>query len=345
MIKIAVDAMGGDNAPEVIVDGAIGAARESEGRFEVLLVGLEEKVRKELDRHHRLKKLYHRVKKLPISIVNATQTIEMGESPIEALKKKPNSSISLGIQLQKEKKADAFVSAGNTGAVMAATLLRLDRLEGIDRPAIATFVPTEHGTAIVLDVGANVDCKPHHLLQFATMGSIYSQYIFNRENPKVGLLNVGEESSKGNELTQKTYQLLASSSLNFIGNLEGKDVLHGTADVIVCDGFVGNVLLKLTESVIVLFFSIIKQHVYTNLWAKIGAFLLKPALKQFATDFDYAEYGGAPLLGVNSTCIICHGRSTAKAIGNAIRLAAQFVEKRVNEHIKEALKKYQMAKK
>jgi len=210
----------------------------------------------------------------------------------------------------------------------------------VSRPAIATFMPTEHGGCIVVDAGANPDCKPHYLLEFGMMGASFAHYVFERPNPKIGLLSVGEEATKGDELTQKAHLLLADSDLNFIGNIEGKDILKGTADVVVCDGFVGNVILKFAESVVRMFYGSIKRYVYTSIFAKLGAFLLKPALKKFAKDLDYEEYGGAPLLGVNGVCIICHGRSTAKAIKNAVLVAHRCVSHQVNEHIKEQLTNY-----
>jgi len=329
---IALDAMGGDNAPHTIVEGTILAAKRKENTSQFILVGNEKTINQELAKHN--------VKGLSISIVHASEAIDMNESPAQALRKKKDSSISVATKLQKEGKVDALVSAGNTGAVMASCLLGLGRLKGVLRPAIATFVPTEKGVCILLDVGANVNSRPTNLLQFAVMGSIYAQYVFDRENPKVGLLSVGEESSKGDELTVAVHQLLSTSSLNFIGNLEGRDILKGKADVVVCDGFVGNVILKFAESVLDMLTVSIKEYVYTNLRSRIGAFLLKPAMKEFGKKMNYEEYGGAPLLGIDGVCIVCHGRSSAKAIMNAIRVAERFIERKVNDHIKEQLQIY-----
>jgi len=338
---VILDCMGGDNGPAPIIEGAFQAVREARGRFEVALVGDEVAIRTELasgvgKEEYREEDL----EKYGIKIFHASQTIEMHESPAEALRNKRDSSIAVGLRLQRNGQADAFVSTGNTGAVMGASLFELGRIQGVSRPAIASFMPTELGGCIILDVGANVDCKPHQLLQFAMMGASYARYVFDRPNPKVGLLSVGEESSKGHEIIQRAYKLLADSRLNFIGNIEGRDILRGTADVVVCDGFVGNIILKFAESVVRMFFRSIKRYVYTSIFAKIGAFLIKPALMKFARDLDYEEYGGAPLLGVNGVCIICHGRSSAKAIKNAALVAYRCVVHKVNDHIRQQISDY-----
>lgn len=337
-VRIAVDAMGGDNGLSPNIVGAIEAARLGRGKFEVLLVGDITAIKTELaagvgDKEYTTEDL----DRYGVKLVHASQRIEMHETPTEALRNKRDSSISVGLRLQKQGAAEGFISAGNTGAVMAASLFELGRIPGVARPAIATFMPTELGGCIVVDAGANTDCKPHYLMQFGMMGSSFARYVFEKPSPKVGLLSVGEEASKGDELTVKSHQLLAESGLNFIGNIEGKDILKGTADVVVCDGFVGNVILKFAESVVRMFYGSIKRYVYTSIFAKIGALLLKPALRKFAKDLDYEEYGGAPLLGVDGVCIICHGRSTAKAIKNAVLVAHRCVSHRVNDHIREQL--------
>ena len=262
----------------------------------------------------------------------------MDESPITALRKKKNTSIAVALSLHRQGRVDAVVSAGNTGAVMASSVWTLKRLEGVDRPAIASFFPTEKEPIIVLDVGANADCKPLNLYQFAVMGSIYARSILGRRNPRVGLLSIGEESSKGNELTLEAHRLLGRSSLNFIGNLEGKDILTGDVDVVVCDGFVGNVILKFTESIERILTTHFNKHLRSNLRSKLGALLLKPVFENFRKDFDYAEYGGAPLLGIDGVSIICHGKSSPKAISNAILVARRMVREGINEMIKQRLK-------
>jgi glycerol-3-phosphate acyltransferase PlsX len=339
VVTVAVDAMGGDHGPAPIIEGAIQAAKLSKGRYKVVLVGDEVAIKTELAQGVGKDEFEEDdLKKYGVEVVHASQTVEMHESPTDALRRKRDSSILVGLRLQKENKAQAFISTGNTGAVMAASLFELGRLKGVSRPAIASFMPTEHGGCILIDVGANMDCKPHHLLQFAFMGSSYAQYVFDRSNPKVGLLSVGEEKSKGSEIIQKAHELLSASKLNFIGNIEGKDILKGTADVVVCDGFIGNIILKFAESVVRMFYGSIKRYIYTSIFAQLGALLLKPALKKFAQDLDYEEYGGAPLLGVNGVCIICHGRSSAKAIKNAVMVATRCVSHRVNDHIQEQLK-------
>ncbi|MBU1356791.1 MAG: phosphate acyltransferase PlsX [Candidatus Edwardsbacteria bacterium] len=340
-MRIVVDAMGGDNGVVPNILGAIEAAKIGRGKFQVILVGDTVAIKTELASGVGEKEYQEEdLEKYGVKLVHASQRIEMHETPTEALRNKRDSSISVGLRLQKRGEAEGFISAGNTGAVMGASLFELGRIEGVSRPAIATFMPTELGGCIVVDAGANPDCKPHYLLQFGMMGASFAHYVFEKPNPKVGLLSVGEEASKGDELTVKSHQLLAESGLNFIGNIEGKDILKGTADVVVCDGFVGNVILKFAESVVRMFYGSIKRYVYTNIFGKIGALLLKPALKKFAKDLDYEEYGGAPLLGVNGVCIICHGRSTAKAIKNAILVAHRCVSHRVNDHIKDQLSNY-----
>lgn len=326
MLRIAVDAMGGDNAPHAIVSGAVDAARKAKGRFEVVLVGDKDKIEKELKHHHF-------IKDISIDIVHASQQIEMDESPSAALRRKPDSSIVVAAKLHAEKKVDAVVSAGNTGAVMASAYFLLQKIEGVLRPTLGSFVPHEAGVGFMVDAGANVDCKPEHLYQFGIMGSIFVNHILEIDRPRIGLLSIGEEESKGNDVTQKAYQLLKEGPINFIGNVEGRDILRGNSDVVVCDGFVGNILIKFTESFSRRMTLGLKQTIGRNLIGSIGHRLILPKLRKMLTAFDYQEYGGAPLLGVKGNFIICHGRSTQKAIRVAIKEAVKMVEEKVAEHI------------
>lgn len=326
MLRIAVDAMGGDHAPHAIVSGAVDAARKAKGKFEIVLVGDKEQIERELKHHHF-------IKDISFDIVHASQQIEMEESPSSALRKKPDASIVVAAKLHAEKKVDAVVSAGNTGAVMAAAYFLLQKIEGVLRPTLGSFIPHESGVGFMVDAGANVDCKPEHLYQFSIMGSIFVNHILEINPPKVGLLNIGEEESKGTEIIQKTYQMLKNAPLNFIGNVEGRDVLRGNADVVVCDGFVGNILLKFTESFSRRMLLGLKQTIGRNLIGSIGHRLILPKLRKMLTAFDYQEYGGAPLLGVKGNFIICHGRSTQKAIRVAIQEAVKMAEEKVAEHI------------
>lgn len=326
-IRIVVDAMGGDFAPLNDVSGALIAAEEKPDALDIILVGKEEKIRMELAKH--------KVNLKNISIVNANEVVTMEDSPTDSLKTKPDSSLSIGINLMKEGKADAFVSAGNTGAVMTASILKLGRIEGVGRPTIGSLFPTDFGKTMVFDVGASVDCKAIHLLEFAMMGSIYMKYIYNVENPKIGLLSVGEEKTKGDNLTIETYELLEKSNLNFIGNVEGRDVLRGKADVIVCDGFVGNVILKFAESVLDVIKGKFKSYAAKGFFQKLWVGMMYGTLKNVVLkDFDYQEYGGVPLLGINGVTIIGHGKSSPIAIKNMIYKAEEMVSKKVNEKIK-----------
>ncbi|MCJ7577272.1 MAG: phosphate acyltransferase PlsX [candidate division Zixibacteria bacterium] len=329
-IKIAVDAMGGDYAPQAVVEGTILAQNENHRDIELVLVGEKEKINQELSRL--------KATDLPLVVQNASELITMGDPAVESLRKK-DSSIAVGMRLQKEGKVDAFVSGGNTGAVMTHALMTLGRLEGVSRPAIASFLPSEKGIVVVLDAGANAECKAHNLYQFGVMGSIYTSYVLKKENPRIGLLSIGEESTKGNDLTLTTYKLLSEdSSLNFIGNVEGRDVLKGTCDVVVCDGFVGNIVLKFAESIDGFLTWMVKKRVKESFLFRLGAFLVKVSIRDLRKVLDYTEYGGAPLLGVNGVCIICHGESPPKAIKNALKLAADMVRERVNEHITKILR-------
>ena len=329
MIKIALDAMGGDNAPHDVVHGGIDAARLSKERFEVVLVGDKDSIEKEISRH------FH-TQSLPLSIVHSTQAVTMDEQPAIALKKK-DSSISASIALLKNSKVNAFVSAGNTGAVMASALFGLKRIKGIRRPAIGSMLPTETGSTLLIDAGANVDCRPMDLLQFAIMGDIYYSLVFAEPNATVGLLSIGHESSKGNEVIIKANEFFKNSSLNFIGNIEGGDILKGKAHVVACDGLVGNIILKFAESLHGLFKFNLRRFIRKYFFSQIGAMLMKPTFEGIKKVFDYQEYGGAPLLGVDGCCIIAHGRSTPRAIKNAILAAYKMVSEDVNGHIKERL--------
>ncbi len=325
-MRIVVDAMGGDNVPGPMIEGSIAALRELK-LTEIILVGDKSILQNTL--------ALQKANALPITIEHSTDIIGMDESPAIGIKTKPNASIVVAARLVKEKRADGLVSAGNTGATMAASLIALKRLTGIIRPAIAVTIPTLEGPSLLLDAGANVDCKPQHLSQFAIMGYVYANAILGKKNPTIGLLSIGEESTKGNELTSNAFELLEKLDLNFVGNVEGNEIISGKVDVIVCDGFVGNVILKFGESFSKMIMDYFKRELSSNLRLSIGAYLAKPAFVKFKKMVDYSEYGGAPLLGVNGTCIICHGRSSAKAIKNGIRIASEFVNHKVNRHIEE----------
>jgi len=325
MVTIALDAMGGDHFPKPEVAGALQAARSLD--VNVILVGREEVVRKELDRHGKWQKL-------PIEIRNANEQITMEDSAGKAIRKK-DSSIRVACGLVRDGIAGGVVSAGNTGAVMATAKMVQGMLPGVDRPALATAFPTIKGeSAVMLDVGANVDCTPKMLAQFAVMGNAYSRVIFRNAKPRVGLLSIGEEEHKGNSLTHDARPLLKSlHNLNYIGNVEGRDLYTGKVDVIICDGFVGNVALKVSEGLVEVIGQILKQKLTATPTRKLGAFLAQGAFKEFKKHVDVDEYGGAPLLGLNGLCVICHGRSNGKAIMNAIRVAKEFAENKIDERI------------
>lgn len=323
--------MGGDHAPAEIVTGALRAQEEL--GVDVLLVGDPDQIKACVERH---------TTSCPLEIVPAEGVVEMEEEPLSALRRKPKASINVAMDLVKQKRADAVVSAGHSGAAMAAALLRLGRLRGIDRPAIGAVLPTiiAGKPILVLDVGANVDCRPKFLEQFALMGSVYSQYVLGNDSPQVGLLNIGEEASKGNDLALRTYELLEKNQqIQFIGNAEGRDVLSGRFDVIVCDGFVGNVLLKFAEAVGELALQILREELPQGLHGKMGVSLLKPNLKRIKQRMDHAEHGGGLLLGVAGICIISHGSSQAPSIFNAIRLAKEAVDHQVLERIQAKYRK------
>lgn len=316
--------------PRATVEGAYLYIKESHDNDEIVLVGDRDLIQ---DRLQHIPQKYHE----RFSIVHAPENIEMNESPTEALKKKKNSSMVVGLELHKRGEVSAFVSAGSTGAQMAGSLFSLGRIEGVKRPAIGAFLPSEHGMVFVIDVGANADSKPNHLLQFAVMGNIFVSQVFNAPNPTIGLLSIGEEEKKGNELTVAAHQLLKQNLGNFTGNVEGGDILKGKCDIIVCDGFVGNILLKMAESVMGVIVKGIKKNIGNNLFTNLGALLVKPAFSELKRSYDYEEYGGVPLLGVDGISIICHGKSTAKAIKNAIKVAKNMQQKNVNKLIAERL--------
>lgn len=328
-MKIIVDAMGGDHAPRVVIEGAVAAVREY--NVEVGLVGDEAVIKSLL-----VKYKYAGDK---ISVHPASEVIDMSEAAATSVRRKRDSSIVVGLNLVKDGIGQAFFSAGNTGAAVCAATLGLGLLPGIERPGIAIVTPTQRGPSLIIDVGANIDPKPTQLLQYGIMGSVYSRYILNKDNPSVGLLNIGEEETKGTGFVKETYELMEKSNLNFAGNVEGKDLFSGKYNVIVCDGFVGNVALKVTESVVETMQVFLKRHMLSSILGKIGLIFLKPSLMRFKKDLDYAEYGGAPLLGVDGVVIIGHGRSNAKAIKNAIRVAKEEVERGFNEKILEAIGK------
>lgn len=328
-MKIIVDAMGGDYAPQVVIEGAIAAIKEC--GVDVVLVGDESKIRALLEKT--------KYKGSGITVYPALEVIEMSEPAANSVRRKRNSSIVLGLNLIKDGTGDAFFSAGNTGAVVCAATLALGLLPGIERPGIAIVTPTLKGISLIIDVGANIDPKPMHLLQYGIMAQAYSRYILNIPSPSVGLLNIGEEDTKGTEFVKEAHALFEKSNLNFIGNVEGKDLFSGRCDVVVCDGFVGNVALKVSESLAEAMYEFLRRHLKSNPLGKLGMVLLKTSLSQFKKEMDYSEYGGAPLLGVNGTVIIGHGRSNAKAIKNAIRVAKEEVERRFNEKVTEELGK------
>jgi glycerol-3-phosphate acyltransferase PlsX len=319
-IRVALDAMGGDKAPGEVVLGAIQAARECS--MGVYLVGREDAIRAELAKHD--------TSGLDLPIVHTDEVIEMDEHPVSAVRKKKNASMTLALQLVRDGSALGAVSAGNSGAMMAASLFTLKRIEGVERPALGTVFPTRDGVSFVLDVGANTDCKPEYLQQFALMGSIYMERIFSVASPRVGLLANGEEETKGNELVQQTHQLLKAHAktlgINFIGNVEGREIPAGGADVVVCDGFVGNVVLKLSEGLAETLLGMLRTQMTSSLPNKLAAAVLQPGLRKVFRRMDYAEYGGVPLLGINGSAIVSHGRSNAKAIKNALRVARQTSE-------------------
>ena len=329
--RIIVDAMGGDFAPQNSVVGAVEAYNQTKD-FDLYFVGKENDINRVISENHlTFDKNY---------IINADEVIDMGDTPTVALKKKPNSSIVVGANWVKEKKADAFVSAGNTGAMMAASTLIIGRIPGVGRPTIGAYMPNQSGVCTVFDVGASVDSKPKHLLEYAIIGTIYAREMFGVENPTVGMLSVGEEESKGNEVTIAAVELIKKTNLNFIGNVEGRDILKGSANVIVCDGFVGNILLKFGESVVPFLKFKFKEYADKSFLNKIKVGLSRNTLREILKDFDYQEHGGVPLLGVNGISIIGHGSSTTKAFKNMVLRANEMHHKQLVQKIEKSIQKY-----
>jgi glycerol-3-phosphate acyltransferase PlsX len=335
MVTIAVDAMGGDKAPAPEVEGSIHAAREY--GHHVILVGDGPALEQELQTQNCSGDL-------PITVVHATERITMEDHAAKAARGKKESSMHVCARLVAEGKADGFLSAGNTGACMAIAKMVFGKVPGVDRPALSGVFPSHKGTpVVVLDVGANVDCEPEMLQQFGLMGEIYSRFVLKIKRPRVGLLSIGEEEHKGNNLTRETTPLLKSLGVNFIGNVEGRDIFSGRADVIVCDGFVGNVALKVSEGLSEMIRSMLRESLEATVTRKIGYALSRSAYTDFKKRVDYAEYGGAPLLGVKGVCIICHGRSDSNAIKNAVRVSADFASSNMNHHIEEELREFRKA--
>jgi phosphate acyltransferase len=326
-MKIAVDAMGGDHGPAVVVEGAIAAVREF--GVSTILVGDRAAIDVEIRRLG--------AESLGLEVRHASEVVGMAESPSLALRRKRDSSLRVAAELVRDGKAAAFISAGNTGAALAISMFVIGVLRGIDRPAIAAVLPSLRGFAVLIDAGANVTPKPWHLFQFAIMGHVYARDILGLERPRIGLLSVGEEEGKGNDLTRESYDLLKESRLNFIGNIEGRDIYNGNCDVIVTDGFTGNVALKVSESLAEMVGAMIREELTRDLRSKVGAKLALPAFARFRKRVDYTEMGGAPLLGIDGAAIICHGASPVKAIKNALRVAAEWAKAGLNEHIKAAL--------
>ena len=326
---VALDAMGGDNAPKEMIKGAVQALEKTDA-VQVLLVGKEDVIRAELAQY-----TYDKAR---IEVVNATEVIETAEPPVNAIRRKKDSSIVVGMKLVKEGQADAFVSAGSSGAVLVGGQVIVGRIKGVERPPLAPLIPTEKGVSLLVDCGANVDARPSHLVQFAKMGSIYMEHVVGIKNPKVGIVNIGAEEEKGNALVKETFPLLkGEKNINFIGSVEAREIPHGQADVIVCEAFAGNIILKLFEGVGSVLISEIKKGMMGSLRSKIGALLVKPALKKALKSFDSSEYGGAPLLGLNGLVVKTHGSSTAKEICNTIIQCVTFKEQKINEKIKESI--------
>jgi glycerol-3-phosphate acyltransferase PlsX len=329
-MKVALDAMGGDFAPEMTIAGAVEAVNEYD--IEVILVGDRQRLTDSLS-----SKRYPPHK---ISIVHTSEVVAMNESPSAALRKKKDSSIRVAVELVKSNLADAAVSAGNSGVAMATSLFILGKLPNVDRPAIATIMPSLAGFFVLIDAGANVDCKPENLVQFAQMGNAYYKAIFEVPRPRVAILSIGEEDTKGNELTKEAFKQLRHAGVNFTGNIEGKDIFTGNAEVIVCDGFIGNIVLKVSEGLAEAIMKMLKREISNAATGKLGYLMVKPSIRNFKKRTDYSEYGGAPLLGINGTCIISHGRSSSKAIKNAIRVSAEMARKKVHETITSTLGEY-----
>src|ERR1700757_365114 len=331
-MKIALDAMGGDFGPPNLVAGAVMALRDYKQISKLYLVGDSAKIKNELSKHQ--------CNDSRIEIVHSTQVVEMSDRAWTAVRRKKDSSISRAVDQVKRGDADAVVSAGHTGAAVAASMIKLRTLEGIDRPDIAAVLPTEFNVFVLIDAGANIDARPQQLLQYAFMGTVYSRHVLGYKNPTVGLVSLGEEDVKGTELTKEVFKLLKQSDLNFVGNIEGRHLFEDPVEVVVCDGFVGNVILKTCESIAVAIFQWLKHELMRSTKRKIGAFLAKDAFLTIKDKTNYEYYGGSPLLGVNGICIIAHGASTPLAIKNALRVAAESIEQQINPHIVEDIRRY-----
>ena len=325
--RIAVDAMGGDLGPSVVVPGAVQAAREA--NLALTLVGREDEVRAELSRLD--------LSGLDVSVLHSPEMAGMDEKPSDILRRKKDSSIHMACRLVKEGKADGVVSAGNSGATVACGMFILGRIPGISRPALATIMPTAKQPMVLIDVGANVDSKPKHLFQFGLMAEVLAQSVLGLDKPRVGLLSIGEEEGKGNSMVKEAYDLLRASTLNFVGNVEGRDVYTGDVDVVVCDGFVGNVALKLSEGLAHTMTQVLKRELLRHFWGRVGTLFARGALRRFKKVTDYAEYGGAPLLGLTGLVVVCHGASNPKAIMNAVKMAGTFARSRSSEVLAERL--------
>lgn len=335
MGNIYVDGMGGDNAPYEIVKGCVLAANEY--NVHVSIIGVQKIIQKELDKHKHIKE--------KITIIDATEIVNNEDEPVFVIKNKKDSSLVKGMDLVRKNHDSVLISAGNTGALLAGGLLKIGRIKGILRPALAPIIPTQKNPCLLIDAGANADCKPKQLQQFAIMGSIYMQEVLGKSKPKVGLVNIGSEETKGNELTKESYKLLKESNLNFIGNVEARDIPYGVADIIVCDGFTGNVILKLTEGLSSFIMQSLKDQILLTLKGKIGGIFLKSSLSDFKKKFDYTEYGGAPFLGINGGLIKAHGSSDANAIKNAIRQGIKYLDQEVTSIIEEEIKELETRKK
>ena len=331
-MKIALDAMGGDFGPPNLVAGAVMALQEYPHINKLYLVGDSAKIGSELKKHE--------CNDSRIDIVHSTQVVEMRDTAWSAVRRKKDSSVSRAVDLVKRGQADAIVSAGHTGAAVAASMIKLRTLPGIDRPGIAAVLPTEFNVFVLIDAGANIDARPEQLLQYAFMGTVYSRHVLGYKNPTVGLVSLGEEDVKGNEMTKEVFKMLKKSSLNFAGNIEGRHLFEDPVEVVVCDGFVGNVILKTCESISVAIFQWLKHELMRTRMRQVGAFLARNAFDTIKGKTNYEEYGGSPLLGVNGICIIAHGASTPLAIKNALRVAAESIEQQVNPHIVDEIRRY-----
>jgi phosphate acyltransferase len=331
-MKIALDAMGGDFGPPYLVAGAVMALREYSHIEKLFLVGDSSQIEAELKKHG--------CSDGRIEIFHASQVVDMSDRAVEAVRRKKDSSISRAVDLVKHDKADAVVSAGHTGAAVAASAIKLRTLPGIDRPGIAAVLPTETNVFVLIDAGANIDARPEHLVQYAFMGTVYSRHVLGYKSPKVGLISLGEEDVKGNEMTKEVFKMLKKSSLNFVGNIEGRHLFEDPVEVVVCDGFVGNVILKTCESISVAIFAWLKHELARTPMRKLGALLARESFRSIRDKTNYEEYGGSPLLGVDGICIIAHGSSTPLAVKNALRVAAESIEQQVNPHIVEEIRRY-----